>query len=558
MHRFSLAILFLAIAAAQNRYDLVLLNGRVVDGTGNAWFYGDIGIRNGRIAKVSPAGLLRHAPAAERIDAKGLVVTPGFIDIQSQSRSAFLSGDGKVIGKITQGVTTEIMGEGWTNAPSNEKTATAERDVGRGAQGSKFEGPHGFDAWLKAMESHGASANFGSFVGAATIRQYVKGMAQGPPTPAETEEMQTLVRQAMEDGAFGVASALIYPPGSYATTQELTDMAKAMSPYGGVYITHMRSEADQLLEAIDEAIEIGKTGGVPVEIYHLKAGGRRNWDKAREAIAKIDAARAHGQDIGADMYPYVAGATGLTACLPPWTAADGKLFDNLADFKVRARIKAEIMSGGNDWENMGQLAGPEGVLIVGLEKPENKQFMGKRLSEIAALQNKDWMDAAMDLILSEHRRVETVYFMMSEDNVKLQLRQPWMKIGTDAAGLDPEAAKDLAHPRAYGTYPKILGEYVREQKVLTLEEAVRKMSSAVARRLSIQDRGLIQEGMYADIAVFDARSIIDHATFEQPHQLSAGVKYVLVNGVLVVRDGRHTGAMPGKLVRGPGYAASLR
>ncbi len=558
MHRFSLAIFLAAVASAQTPYDLVLLNGRVVDGTGNSWFYGDVAIRNGRIAKVSPAGFLRNAPAAERIDAKGLVVTPGFIDIQSQSRAAFLTGDGKVVGKVSQGVTTEIMGEGWTNAPSNEKTATAERDTGRSAQGSKFEGPHGFDAWLKAMEQHGGSANFGSFVGAATIRQYVKGMAQGSPTPAETEAMQTLVRQAMEDGAFGVASALIYPPGSYATTRELTDMAKAMSPYGGVYITHMRSEADQLLEAIDEAIEIGRAGGVPVEIYHLKAGGRRNWDKARLAIAKIDAARAGGQDIGADMYPYVAGATGLTACLPPWTAADGKLFDNLADPKVRARIKAEIMSGTTDWENMGQLAGPEGVLIVGLEKPENKQFVGKRLSAIAELQKKDWMDAAMDLILSEHRRVETVYFMMSEDNVKLQLRQPWMKIGTDAAGLDPTTAKDLAHPRAYGTYTKILGEYVRDQKVLTLEEAVRKMSSAVARRLSIQDRGLIQEGMYADIAVFDAGAVIDRATFEQPHQLSVGVRYVFVNGVAVIRDGRHTGAMPGKLVRGPGYAASLR
>ena len=444
------------------------------------------------------------------------------------------------------------MGEGATNAPANDKTESAEQGLGRGTQ-VRFDGPHGFDAWLKAMEQHGASANFGSFVGASTIRQFVKGMAQGAPAPAETEMMQTLVRQSMEDGAFGIASAIIYPPGNYATTAELGAMAKAMAPYGGVYITHMRSEADQFLEAIDEAIEIGRLGGVPVEIYHLKAGGQRNWPKVRQAIAKIDAARASGMDVGADMYPYIAGATGLTACLPPWTAADGKLFDNLADPAVRARIKAEIQSGKTDWENMGVLAGPEGVLIVGLEKPENKQYVGKRLSEIAALQKKDWMDTAMDLILSERRRVETVYFMMNPDNVKLQLRQPWIKIGTDSSGLDPENAKDLAHPRAYGTFPKILGQYVRDEHVLPLEDAVRKMTSAVARRLSIQDRGLLQQGLYADIAVFDPETIADHATFERPHQLSTGVKYVFVNGVMVLRDGRHTGAKPGQIVRGPGY-----
>lgn len=379
MSRLILIVLSLSLASAQTPFDLILSGGRIVDGTGNAWFLGDLAIKGDRIVKIAPAGVLRNAPARERIDVAGLVVAPGFIDIQSHSRSAFLSGDGRVIGKVTQGVTTEIMGEGWTNAPANEKTATAERDTGRGSA-SSFEGPHGFDAWLKAMQQHGASANFGSFVGAATIRQYVKGMAQGAPTPAETETMQTLVRQAMEDGAFGLASALIYPPGNYAATGELGAMAKAMAPYGGVYITHMRSEADQFLESIDEAIQIGRLGGVPVEIYHLKAAGQRNWGKLRQAIAKIDAARASGQDVGADMYPYIAGATGLTACLPPWTAADGKLFDNLADPQVRARIKSEIQSDKTEWENMGQLAGPGGVLIVGLDKPENKQYVGKRPS----------------------------------------------------------------------------------------------------------------------------------------------------------------------------------
>ena len=552
MNRTLLALLLSSLAFAQTSYDAILAGGRIVDGTGNAWFYGDLAIKDGRIARIAPPGVLRNAQARERIDVTGLVVTPGFIDIQSQSRAAFLSKDGRVISKVTQGVTTEIMGEGVTNAPSNEKTSAGERDTGRPAA-APFEGPHGFDAWLRAMKEHGASANFGSFVGAATIRQYVKGMAQGSPTADEIESMQTLVRQAMEDGAFGIASALIYPPGNYATTGELGAMAKAMAPYGGVYITHMRSEADQFLEAIDEALEIGRIGGVPVEIYHLKGAGVRNWSKVPQAIAKINAARAAGIDVSADMYPYTAGGTGLTAVLPPWTAADGKLFDNLADAAVRTRIRAEIQSDKTDWENMGQLAGPEGILIVGIDKEENKQYLGKRLSEIAAMMHKDWMDAAMDLILSERRRVETIYFLMSEDNVKLELKQPWIKIGTDAAGLDPDQAKDLAHPRSYGTFPRILGKCVREENVMPLEEAVRKMTSAVARRLSIQNRGLLQEGLYADIAVFDPRTIIDHATYDQPHQLSTGVRYVFVNGIAVVREGKHTGAEPGQIVRGPGY-----
>jgi dihydroorotase/N-acyl-D-amino-acid deacylase len=536
-------------------YDVVIEGGRIVDGSGNAWFYGDLAITRDRIARIAPPGTLRGARTRERVDARGLVVAPGFIDIQGHSRDELLAGDGRVVSKVTQGVATEIMGEGWTNAPVNDRILEARDliDPADSAQTMRFRGAHGFDAWLRAMESHGMSVNAGSFVGAATVRIYAKGFAAGAPTAAELDTMRAATQRAMTDGAFGLASALIYPPGNFATTDELVAIARAMSPYGGVYITHMRSEADQLLEAIDEAIRIGREGGVPVEIYHLKAAGRRNWPKAAAAIAKIDSARAAGLDIQADMYPYIAGGTSLSACLPPWASADGNLFENLRDSSTRARIKAEVLSERTSWENLCSLATPEGVLVAELKKPENSRWSGKRLSEIATDMHKPWVDAAIDLILSEQQGIGALFFLMSEDNVALQLRQPWIKIGTDAGGIDPDSARGLAHPRSYGTYPRILGRYVREQRVLSLEDAVRKMSGAVATRLSIRDRGLLAPGYFADVVVFDPATIIDRATFEQPHQLSTGVQYLFVNGVAVVSNGRHTGAKPGRLVRGPGY-----
>ena len=539
-------------------YDVVIEGGRVVDGTGNAWFVADVAIKGDRIARVAAPGTLRGLSARTRVDARGLVVAPGFIDIQSHSREALLTRDGRVVSKVTQGVTTEIMGEGWTNAPVNDRIlrTTDVSDPAESRQAAAFAGSHGFDAWLRAMERHGMSVNAGSFVGAATVRVYAKGLATGAPSAAELDTMRAVMRRAMEDGAFGLASALIYPPNNFATTEELVEIARAMAPYGGVYITHMRSEADQLLEAIDEAIRIGREGGVPVEIYHLKAAGRRNWHKAPLAIAKIDSARAAGLDVQADMYPYVAGGTGLTACLPPWASADGKLLDNLRDPATRERIRAEVLSDRTEWENLCSLATPAGVLVLELQKPENRRWAGKRLAEIAADQQKPWLDTAIDLIVSEGTRIGTIFFMMSEENVVLQLRQPWIKIGTDAGGIDPDSARGLTHPRAYGTYPRILGRYVREQGVLPLEDAVRKMASAVATRLGIRDRGLLQEGYFADVVVFDPTTVIDRATFERPHQLSVGVRHVFVNGVGVVRNGRHTGAKPGRIVRGPGYTAT--
>ncbi|MGH7475151.1 MAG: N-acyl-D-amino-acid deacylase family protein [Longimicrobiales bacterium] len=538
------------------RYDVIIEGGRVVDGTGAAWFYGDIGIRGDRIAAITPQGLLRGAAATQRVAARGLVVSPGFIDIQSHSRGNFLFGDGRVVSKITQGITTEIMGESTTNAPLNERMlgATSTDDEERAGLARSFVGEGGFDRWLRAMEAHGASPNIGSFVGASTIRVYGKGEAMGPASPTELDSMRKAVRWAMEDGAFGIGSALVYPPGNFASTEELIEIARAMAPYGGVYITHMRSEGDRYLQAIDEAIRIGEAAGVPVEIYHLKAAGVRNWPKAPLAIAKIDSARAAGLDVQADMYPYTAGGTGLAACLPPWASADGRLLDNLRDSTVLARLEREVVAPGEkEWEDFCNLATPEGVMLVDLDRPENQRYMGKRLSEAAEMTGKDWFDTLVDLLISEEGGIGALYFLMSEDNVRLQLQQPWIKFGTDAGGFDPDSATSLAHPRAYGTFPRILGKYVRDEGVLELEDAIRKMSSAVATRLSISDRGVLKPGFFADVVVFDPATITDHATFEQPHQLSTGVRHVFVNGVQVVRDGQHTGAKPGRIVRGPGW-----
>jgi N-acyl-D-amino-acid deacylase len=396
-------LLFAFAASAQDVYDVILSGGRIVDGTGNAWFLGDLAIAGNRVAKITGAGLLDRAKAKERIDARGLVVTPGFVDIQGAL-------GGPSISKITQGVTTEIAGEGWTAAPSNDLTRARTVSTGRRAAEENFDGMHGFDLMLQAAEKRGSAVNFGSYVGATTVRQYVKGMAAGKATPDEIHKMQELVSLAMEDGAFGIGSALIYPPATYVDTDELAEITRPVAQYRGLYISHIRSEADQFLEALDEAIEIGRRAGTPVEIYHLKAAGKRNWEKEAAAIRKIDDARKAGQDVSACMYPYTAGATGLTSVLPPWTAQDGKLLDNLADPAIRERIKREMAQEKTDWENMGQLAGPENILIVGVKQPDNQKYAGKRLNEIAMMRNKDWRDAAMDLILTERTRVDTIYF----------------------------------------------------------------------------------------------------------------------------------------------------
>jgi dihydroorotase/N-acyl-D-amino-acid deacylase len=358
----------------------------------------------------------------------------------------------------------------------------------------------------------------------------------------------------MEDGAFGVASALIYAPGSYASTAELVEEARAMAPYGGLYITHLRSEGDRLLEAVDEALAIGRDGRVPVEIYHLKAAGVTNWPKARLVVAKLDSARAAGQDVAADQYAYTAGANGLSSCIPPGAHADGRLLERLRDAPTRAAITADMMRPDPAWENLCLSASPEGVEVVGFKVDSLKRYEGRRLSDIARSMGKPWSDAIVDLTLAEQDRLGQLLFIASDSNVAMQVRQPWLKFGTDAPGLDPDSMKGrMTHPRAYGNYPRILGRFVREQRVLTLEDAVRKMTGAVAARLSLRDRGQLHEGMYADVVLFDPTTIIDRATYQQPNQLSVGVRELFVNGVEVVREGGHTGAKPGRVVRGPGF-----
>lgn len=531
-------------------YDLVIANGRVVDGTGSAWFYGDVGIRGNRIARVVRRGAQPQMRALKTMDATGMVVAPGFIDIQAGGN--YVSGDGRDVSKVTQGITTEIFGEAYTQAPISE-LSLRDMQPAAAASAKQFMGPHGFDVWLRAMEAHGISPNVGSFVGASTLRTYGMGMSMGAAPAAAMDSMRAAMRRAMEDGALGLGTALIYPPGNFASTEELIEIAKAMAPYGGIYITHMRSEADQVLEAMDEALRIGKEGGVPVEIYHLKAAGTRNWSKAAAMLKKIDSARATGFDVQANMYPYTAGGTGLAACLPPFASEDGKLMQNIADQAVRAKIRAEVVKPTSFWESLCEQATPQGVLITSLRNPVNQKYAGKRLGEIAADMGKDWLDTVMDLLKTENGNIGTIYFLMSEENVKLFLKQPWMKIGTDAGGTDPDSTRSLVHPRSYGTYPRILGKYVRDENVLPLEEAVRKMTSAVATRLVIPDRGLLRPGMYADVVVFDPQRIQENSTYERPLQLSTGMKAVFVNGVEVVRDGRHTGAKPGRIVRGAAW-----
>ena len=539
--------------ATGNGYDTIIENGRIVDGTGAAWYYGDLAISGDRIAAIGPRGTFRTARAGTRIDATGHVVAPGFIDIQAHSIGHYMYGDGKGLSMITQGITTAIHGEGSSLGPMNDSLLAAEEDTATRRVLSAFTGPNGFAKWLEYMVGRGTAQNVGSFIGDATVRVYAKGTGEGRLTPAELDTMRAMVARSMRDGAFGIASALIYPPNTYASTEELIEAAKAMAPYGGVYITHMRSEGDKLLEAIDEAMRIGREGGVPVEIFHLKASGPRNWPKMPQAIAKIDSARAAGQDVQANMYLYPAGGNSFASCIPPKYAAGGRLMENLKNPSLRATMVAEMHARDAGYENLCEIATPENVMVIGFRKEANRRFEGKRLSEIASTLGKDWAEVIIDLNVDEELQLGELLFLMSEENIRLQLRQPWIKFGTDAGSQDPATARGMTHPRAYGNFPRLFARYVREQQVIPLEDAVRKASAAVATRLSITDRGVLKQGLKADVIVFDPSTITDNATFENPHRLSTGIRDVFVNGVAVLRNGQHTGAKPGVVVRGPGH-----
>jgi N-acyl-D-amino-acid deacylase len=537
--------------------DVLIRGARVIDGTGNPWFYGDLALAGDRVAAIAPAGSIPAENAREVVEATGLVVCPGFIDIQSHSIVPLMR-DGRCLSKITQGVTTEIMGEVWTPAPFGGRIADPFEGAPVSAPPEEWrhqarEWRH-FRDWLEATVDWGVSPNVGSFLAGGTLRQYARGLEMGPANANELATVRRVVAEAMEEGAFGVSYALIYPPEAYVETDEIVEVCTTAARYGGLYITHLRSEGDRFLEAVEEALTIGQRAGLPVEIYHLKATVQHNWPKMARVIARIDAARAAGIDVAADMYPYVASGTGLTAVLPAWVSADGKLFDNLRDPATRARIRQDMTRPPGDTNAPALRRDPAEIMPVGFRLPEHRGYIGQRLPAIAAARGTDWIDTVMDLVAAEGQRISTMYFSMSEENLKLQLQQPWIKVSTDAGGLDPAwaASGNPTHPRAYGTFPRVLGKYVREEGVLPLEDAVRKMTSAVADRLGLRERGLLRAGCFADVVLFDPATIIDRATFADSHQLSTGVRDVWVNGVRVLTGGEHTGAKPGRIVEGAG------
>jgi N-acyl-D-amino-acid deacylase len=534
-------------------FDLVIINGHVIDGTGSPWYSGDIGIRNGKIAAI---GHLADSPRQRTIDAQGKVVAPGFIDMLGQSDLTILV-DPRLPSKIYQGITTEITGEGGSAAPLNDSIIKSDR--------ASYDHYHitpdwrTFQQYFARLEQQGMGINLASYVGATQIRRMVLGDDDKQPTPEQLDQMKELVRQAMRDGAVGVSSALEYAPAPYAKTEELIGLASAASQFGGIYATHMRTEGDAVLTAIDEALRIGNEAHIPVEIWHLKVAGKENWGRMPEVVAKINAARAQGMDVSANTYAYTAWFNTMSAFVPPWAhdGGDAKLIERLKDPATRARIHKDLMTPSNTWDNEWQeVPGPESVLISVVQNPKLLPLQGKTLAEIAKSWNKDPMDALFDLLIEDQAYTYVAVFGMSEPDVALALQQPWVSIDNDSQGTSPDGilGQEHPHPRAYGTFPRILRKYVREEKKLTLEDAVRKFSALPAQRMRLTDRGVLKAGMWADVVIFDPATVRDLATFDNPNQLSQGMEYVLVNGVPVIDQERMTGAMPGKVLRGAGYA----
>lgn len=533
-----------------------LTGGTLVDGTGAPGRPADLLLRDDRIARIAGPGAPFPA-GAEVVDASGLVVAPGFIDVMSHSVATLLA-DGRSVGKTTQGVTTEIMGEGWTPAPAapgEPHGFTVHGLPGGDARwAERSRGWTRFGDWLAAQEEVGSAVNFGSFLGGATVRLAAKGHAAGESSASELAAMRRTVREALADGAFGLATALIYPPGSYADTDELVALCEEVARGGGIYVTHMRSEGDGLLAGLEEALEISRRSGARLHLYHLKAAGRSAWPQMAAALERLNAERAAGTDVHADMYLYTAGGTGLSAIIPPWASEGDRLRERLRDPAARARVRAAMLEPDGTWEPLGSLAGPENVFPQGLQHPEHRGYAGRSLADIAAARAQDWVDAALDLIADEPGWVETLYYLMSEENIERQLLEPWVMLGSDAAGVDPARSVSPldGHPRALGNFTRLLGHYVRERGVLSLAEAVRRLTSLPARHLGLAGRGEVRAGFYADLVTFDPATVRDRATHAEPDRLSEGVRDVWVNGVRVLREGLPTGALPGRRLYGPG------
>ena len=541
-----------AACAAAPRYDVIIRGGMVYDGSGGSATRADVGIRNDQIAAIEN---LSRAQASVEIDARGLAVAPGFINMLSWATESLIQ-DPRSQSDIRQGVTLEVMGEGESMGPLNasmkklntELQSDIKYDISWTTLGE----------YLEFLEKKGISANVASFVGATTIRIHELGYVDRAPTPEELNRMRALVRAAMEEGAVGVGSSLIYAPAFYAKTEELIALAQEAARYGGMYISHIRSEGNGLLEAVDELIRIAQEAKIPAEIYHLKAAGEQNWPKMDQVIERIEAARRQGLQITADMYNYPAGATGLDAAMPPWVQEGGlrEWIRRLKDPAIRERVRREMSTPTNAWESLYLAAGsPDRVLLVAFKQDSLKPLTGKTLAEVAKMRGKTPEETAMDLVIEDDSRVGTVYSLMSEDNIRKQLKLPWVSFDSDAESLAPEGVflRSNPHPRAYGNFARLLGRYVRDEKVISLEEAIRRLTSLPAANLKLDRRGSLKAGHFADVVVFDPATIQDHATFDKPHQYSTGVKHVFVNGVQVLKAGEHTGATPGRFVRGPGY-----
>jgi dihydroorotase/N-acyl-D-amino-acid deacylase len=559
LHRALLLLILLATSctllaqtlAQTPAFDLVITNGHIIDGTGSPWYSGDIGIREGRIAAI---GNLAAAPRRRTIDAAGKVVAPGFIDLLGQSEMTILV-DPRLPSKIYQGITTEITGEGDSIAPLTDALIRANHS---GYDHYKITPDwRTFRQYFARLEKQGMGINLASYVGATTVRTIVLGEEDKQPTLEQLEQMKALVRDAMKDGAVGVSTALEYAPAPYAKTEELIALATEAGKFGGIYSTHLRDESNSVLDAIDEALRVGREARVPVEIWHIKVAGKNNWGRMPEVVAKINAARAAGADVAADTYAYTAWYNDFSAFIPAWAHEGGsaKLVERLKDPATRERIRKDMLTPSKDWDNEWQeIPGPEAVMIGVAQNPKLVPLQGKRLSEIAKLWNKDPMDALFDFLI-EDPFADVAVFGMSQPDVTLALQQPWVAIDNDSSGTSPDGilGQEHPHPRAYGTFPRILRKYVREEKALTLEDAIRKFSALPAQRLRLADRGVLKAGMWADVVVFDPAIVRDLATFDNPNQLSEGMEYVLVNGSPVIEQGKMTGVLPGKVLRGPGY-----